>query len=134
MAVRKDRTSEIIRRNLVRFREEAGYSQAIAAYQSGVPIHSIRHYEQGRNSLDAQALLKLANCYGHATDDFYMEEPPPAEESRKPVFRLVLRPDATPDPELLDEGLAFLDRLNDKQRQIDAQGHSKPNVKPRKRD
>jgi hypothetical protein len=63
-----------------------------------------------------------------------MEEPPPAEESRKQVFRLVLRPDATPDPDLLDEALAYMDKLNERQRHLDAQGPSKANTKARKRD
>lgn len=91
VAKRLDPVAETIRVNLVKFREEAGLSQADAANESGVPVDNLRRYERGGAGVDALVLKLLADAYGHQVDDFYMENPPPAKLDERPVFFLRTR-------------------------------------------
>lgn len=72
-----ERKKRLVQRNLVRFREEAGYTIEVAAVLAKVPIDSLRGYEQGRSSVKADRLKLLADVYGHSSDDFFLESPPP---------------------------------------------------------
>lgn len=73
----RDRRSELVVKNLKRFRDEAGLTQEQAAIASGVPLDRLRSWESGKVKHPAGDLLHLlAQIYGHVVDDFYQEDPP----------------------------------------------------------
>lgn len=111
--------------NLVAFRKEAGLSQADAAQASGVPIDTIRKYENHQSVPNPIALRDLCEAYGHSVDDVYMENPPPAKETLKPTFLLRLMPGVDVDEELFREATAAIAKLNEKQREIRAKKQRK---------
>lgn len=93
MAQRNDPLDDLIVRNLRRFREEAGLTQAEASEDSGVAIDNLRRYEGGRVKAPVAALKRLVDVYGHSFDDLLEEDPPPADLTLRPPFRLILRGD-----------------------------------------
>lgn len=55
---------------LKELREQAGLSQPQLAAASGLPVGSIRQYEQGRRDPLWQVLFKLADALGVSTEAF----------------------------------------------------------------
>lgn len=49
-------------------RKKAGYTQASAAAATGIPLGTIRRWEQGVNEPDIDSLVVLAKLYGVTTD------------------------------------------------------------------
>jgi transcriptional regulator with XRE-family HTH domain len=93
MAGPKDPPGEVVRRNLVRFREAVGLSQAQAAEQSGVPVYNLVRYENGKTQkVPHTVLAQLAPVYGHTTDHFSLEKPPPANVSDRPIVYYKVAP------------------------------------------
>ena len=60
-------------------REAAGWSQPALAEKSGVPVGTIRDYEQGRREPLLETAAKLARCLGHSLDSF-LEPPAPTKK------------------------------------------------------
>lgn len=104
---------ELIKANLLKFREEAGLSQSEAAELSGVVIDNLRRYETGSTrSVPAAALAALAKVYGHSVDDFFQEEPPPARLDEAPTIFLRIRPGSDVPSEKLRQLQSEVDRVN----------------------
>lgn len=114
---RKPRTSgrdgqgELVRTNLVRFREELDLSQEAVATRAGVSVDSLRRYEQGRG-VDALTLKLLADAVGHAVDHFFMPDPPPSDPTLVPAFIMRVAPGVQVDTDLCDRVRTFLDEMN----------------------
>lgn len=49
-------------------RRRAGMTQRIASEKSGIPLSTIRRWEQGVNEPDVASIIKLADLYGCTTD------------------------------------------------------------------
>lgn len=111
VAKARDPDEEIIRRNLVKFREEAGYSQAQISDMAQIPVANYARYERGENSVPATALRSLAAAYGRSTDDFH-EPNPGAPKQEPPTFSLRARPGAEVDQAIYERLLAEVDRAN----------------------
>lgn len=54
--------------NMGEIRRQAGYTQKAAAEASGIPLGTLRRWEQGQNDPDMGSLMKLAELY-HTTLD-----------------------------------------------------------------
>ena len=50
-------------------RKRTGMTQAEAAQRSGIPLGTIRRWEQGVNEPDIDSIIQLADLYGTTTDD-----------------------------------------------------------------
>lgn len=104
---------ETVKTNLVKFREEAGLTQADAAELSGVVVDNLRRYESGKTrNVPGTALAALARLYGHAVDDFFLTKPPPARMDEAPAIFLKMRPGVDVPPEKLRELQDHVDRVN----------------------
>lgn len=113
MAAPPDSRDAIVRANLKRFREEAGYSQAEAAEASGVSIDNLRRYESGKTeSVPFGVIASLGPIYGHSLDDFTKANPPPAKRDDLPVFFLRTRPGVDVDAELMLKVQRAIDDAN----------------------
>ena len=78
---------EVVRTNLVRFREERGLSIAEASDLSGVAEANLGRYERGETkAIPFAAIVALAKIYGHSVDDFTKSEPPPAQLDDVPIY------------------------------------------------
>ncbi|MGN6107078.1 MAG: helix-turn-helix domain-containing protein [Kofleriaceae bacterium] len=99
-----DQIEELIRKNLILFREQANLSQAQLADLSGVPMANLGRYERGDNAVPASTLGALSHVFGRSVADFYQENPPPPppEDDLPPVFYRV-RPGVvlTPDQQAI---------------------------------
>lgn len=108
-----DPRDEIVRRNLIRFREEADLSQAQAGDLSGVPVDAIRRYETGTTAtVPGTVLSELAKLYGHSVDDFFMTNPPKAKLDEAPVLFLRARPGVEVDTDLYRKIQDLIDKAN----------------------
>lgn len=108
-----DPRDEIVRRNLVRFREEAKLSQAQAGDLSGVPVDAIRRYEGGTTAtVPGTVLSALARTYGHSVDDFFMTAPPKAKLEAGDVFFLRTRPGVDIDDALYKKLVDTVEKAN----------------------
>lgn len=117
MAKAVDPEAEIVRKNLLAFREEAKLSQAEAADLSGVALDNLRRYESGAVvTIPSNVLRQLAQAYGHAMEDFYVEDPPPAKLADAPVFFLRTRPGADVDADVYAEIKTAIENANKKVR------------------
>jgi len=87
-----DSTEETIRKNLIRFREEAGYDQLGAADASGVPFETLRGYEGGELEIPNGALKLLASAYGRRPGDFFELSPAPPDLDAIPLINYRVRP------------------------------------------
>jgi transcriptional regulator with XRE-family HTH domain len=107
-----DKTDEIIRRNLIRFRGEAGLTLEEASQAAGISLDYLAKIEKGKRSVPGAAILKrLGEAYGHVVDHFFLEEPPPPDRALMPAFAMkVLAKDA--DPKLVDKVSQFLAEVN----------------------
>lgn len=103
MGKTRDPLEEVVRRNLVAFREKADLSQAQAADLSGVPLDNLRRYERLDSGVPATVLRQLADVYGHRVDDFYEPDPPPAKLEERPLLFLRSMPGTEIDPEVFDK-------------------------------
>ena len=102
MAKAPDPLEEIVRKNIIAFREGAGFSQAEAADLSGVPVYNLSRYERGESkSIPATVLHQLAEVYGRKLEDFYdPDPPPPAKVEDQPAIFLRTRPAVEIDQEI----------------------------------
>ncbi len=107
----RDPDDEIIRRNLEKFRVEAGYSQAQISEMSGVPVANYARYERGENAVPAKALMAIADAYGRSTDDFRSPNPGPPK-AEPPTFTLRARPGVDVDQEVYERLVAEVERAN----------------------
>jgi transcriptional regulator with XRE-family HTH domain len=105
-------TDELIRRNLVEFREEARLNQGQASDLTGISLDNLRRYESGKSGVPANLLRKFADAYGHATDDFFLAEPPPANLDDRPVFWIRALPGVEVDPAIYAELAAAVTEAN----------------------
>ena len=56
--------------NLKRVREEKGWTQQKLADESGVPVSTLRGYEQGQRSPTWEAVVSIAEALGVSLDVF----------------------------------------------------------------
>ncbi len=111
--VRENAMEERIRRNLIKFTEQSGYSANQVADLAGVPQATLGRYIRGENSVSVEYLKPLADVFGRKVDDFYEKDPPPPPddiELQRPAF-LRARPGVNLTEEDLAEFDAFLERL-----------------------
>jgi len=50
-------------------RNKAGMTQRQAAEKSGIPLGTLRRWEQGVNEPDTDSIIRLADLYGVSTDE-----------------------------------------------------------------
>lgn len=79
-----DSDEEIIRKNLIRFREQAEHDQFSAASAAGIPYEDLRRYELGEVEPPNSALRKLSTVYGREPGDFFKVAPPPLDPNTVP--------------------------------------------------
>lgn len=104
---------EIVRANMIKFRNEADLSQADAADASGVPIDALRRYETGQTaSVPGTVIAALGKIYGHSMDDFMSKTPPTANLADRPVFFLRTLPGASVDRDTLEKLQDMIDKAN----------------------
>jgi transcriptional regulator with XRE-family HTH domain len=112
-----DPRDEIVRRNLVKFREESDLSQAQLGDLSGVPVDAIRRYEGGvTQTIPGTALSEFARVFGRSIDDFFMSNPPKAKPEDAPTLFLRARPGAEVDIDVYNKIQALIDEANAKMR------------------
>src|SRR5690606_18192564 len=108
-----DPRDEIVRRNLIKFREDADLSQAQAGDLSGVPVDAIRRYETGVTAtVPGTVLSELAKLYGHSVDDFFMSNPPKPKLDEAPVLFLRSRPGVDIDLDVYKKIQKLIDEAN----------------------
>lgn len=82
-----DTAEEIIRKNLIRAREQAGYDQLAAADATGIPFETLHAYESGTAEIPNAALRTIAPVYGRKPGDFFEVEMPAVDlEGARFVF------------------------------------------------
>lgn len=102
---KNDPERDLVRANLVRFRDEVELSQQEASDLSGVPVGNLTRYETGKSFPDPIVLRRLAEAYGRPLDDFFLEDPPPVDKDDLPVFYLRRRSVDVPLPREIEEHL-----------------------------
>lgn len=100
---------ENIRRNLVRFRDEAKLSIEQVIGMTGLPIAG---YEAGLELVPGTALLELAKVYGHAPGDFELVSPPKGKPEEAPGIFLRTRPGVELDVDEYNAIQAIIDKAN----------------------
>lgn len=99
-----DPVEEIIRANVLRFREESGLSQAQVADISGVPMNNFSRYERGDHPFPASVIVQLSAVFGRPVGDFYASDPgPPPKVDDLDVFFLRTRPGREIDEKIAAE-------------------------------
>jgi transcriptional regulator with XRE-family HTH domain len=79
-------TAEIFRRNLVRFREDAGFHDLHAvSTATHISVEDLRAYEDGRATVPGLQLLELARIYDRRPEHFEMDLPPPRDRRPPPA-------------------------------------------------
>ncbi len=83
-----DPADEIVRRNLVRFREAVGMDQFAAAFASGLTYEALKAYELGERIPSTATLASLAATYGCNTGAFLddTENLPTFDATRQAAF------------------------------------------------
>ncbi len=112
MARTRDPKNEIYRRNLKKFREAAQMTQEQAALASGVNLDNLRRYERGGSGISFDTFKRLAPIYGHAIEDFAMEEPPPPRLGERDPFHMAALPGMEVDADLVRQVKEFTARIN----------------------
>jgi transcriptional regulator with XRE-family HTH domain len=84
-------SSEIVRKNVVTFREEAGLTQQEAAHRLKMSVDAYRSWEQGRRTPERDSLVALSQLYGRPMDDFFLENPPRRKRPGLPTLELEVR-------------------------------------------
>ena len=92
---------ETVQKNLRRFRLEAELTVEQAAAFTGLSIDSLRRWEQKPQRVPLEALIKLAEIYGHPIDHFHNENPPKADLKHRPAVALIELPGTKANPELM---------------------------------
>jgi transcriptional regulator with XRE-family HTH domain len=104
---------EILRRNCVRFREEAGLSQPQLAALVGVSTSTIVRWEKGYTEPKGLPLVKAAEVFRRKVDDFYNPNPPaPAQRPVTKIAFMWIGPEPPP-PDLEQRAQAITDEIND---------------------
>lgn len=99
--------------NIARFRKEAGLSQGEVSRFTGIPLVQYVRYEKGKRKPKHEAVVELAKVFGHATDDFTDENPPPRDANRvRPLFRLLIVPGVDTSEAILQGALKAIVDLN----------------------
>lgn len=105
----RDPVNDIVRDNLKTFREAAGLTQEQAAALAGVPIDSLRRWEN-KGGIKVAALMNLAEVYGRQVDHFSMRKPPEVEA---PMHRVALMQiDKNVDPDIIRRIQKLIDEAN----------------------
>lgn len=104
--------NDVIKKNLRTFREEAGLTTNDVAQTTGIPVDNLRRYEGGKSGVPADVLRKLADVYGHAMEHFFMESPPKADLSSRPMFHLSTLPGMDVDEKRYRDLLEIVNRTN----------------------
>lgn len=82
-----DSAEEIIRKNLIRAREQAGFDQLGAADASGIAFDLMRAYELGEKPVPNSDLRTIAPVYGRKPGDFFEVDMPGVDlDGAKRVF------------------------------------------------
>lgn len=103
----------LIRANLIKFREEAGFSVEQAARRAGLGETTVRAVESGRRSIPkAINLRRLVESFGHEVGHVHMEKPPAADPARIAMFALDVLDEDLVDDDLLEKGRRFAAQLN----------------------
>jgi transcriptional regulator with XRE-family HTH domain len=80
-------TEETLAMRLKRLRERAGLSQPQLAQRAGVPLSTLRGWEQGRREPSLGAAAKLARAMGITLDELAglsRSDPPPPDHPQQP--------------------------------------------------
>ena len=108
-----DPRDELVRQNMIKFRQESGLSQAQVGDLSGVPVDAIRRYETGITAtVPGTVISELAKLFGRSMDDFYMTNPPRAKPEEAPVLFLRTRPGAKIDHDVYKKIQDLIDKAN----------------------
>lgn len=106
------RVLDLIRKNLIKFRQERGLSQEETARAISIPVDTLRRYEQGARRVDLTLLGRFGDVYGHSPGDFWLPDPPPHDPRLIKAFHLVRTPKAFIPPELEEEAERAIAELN----------------------
>ena len=83
--------AETFRRNLVRFREEAGLVELHdASAATGIPFETLRAYELGEQEPSGGHLITMSRVYDRPAVDFELEEPPPRKRRPPPSIHTMV--------------------------------------------
>jgi transcriptional regulator with XRE-family HTH domain len=104
--------NDLVRKNLKKFRDEAGMTTEQAAQISKLSVDNIRRYESGKSGVPSEVLRRLAVIYGHSMDDFFLEAPPKARLTERPVFHLMTMPGTEVDQKKFRELQDMIDKAN----------------------
>lgn len=102
---------EIFARNIRRFREEAGLSQAGLAALVGVALNTVTKWEQRERAPSTIVLHRLAEKLGRPMEHFFLAAPPPVTPVEIPAFALQVI-DKRVDPDIQREAEALIQKLN----------------------
>lgn len=117
MAKAADPRDELVRANMVKFREESELSQAQVGDLTGIPVDAIRRYETGvTQTVPGTVLSELAKLFGRSMDDFFSTNPPKAKMDEAPVLFLRTRPGAEIDMDLFKKIQDMINDANTKMR------------------
>lgn len=106
---------EQIRKNLLKFRDEAGYSRAELADMSGYGEKAIQRYESGENEIPALAVYAFAEALGRDPGDFFRADPPPPPNPEDlPALIVRVRPGATVSDEVIAEVREMIREVNER--------------------
>jgi len=111
-----DPPAVVIRKNLVRFREEAGYDLVLASDTTDIPFETLIRYESGEEEPPGSALVALARAYGRSLGDFDKLEPPPANVDEVPWIHFRFRPPFQPTEQDVAELQEVVRRISQRYR------------------
>ena len=79
--------NNIIAKNLIKYRTQAGYTQVALAEKISYSDKSVSKWERGESIPDIAVLLKLAKIYGITLNDFVEEEKEPIIKQTKTLHK-----------------------------------------------
>lgn len=125
--------NDIFVKNLRDFRDFVKMTTEEAAKFSGVSLDSLRRWEAGKTvPSSTEDLHRLGEIYGHAMDDFYLENPPPADLSRRRGLQLWALPGIDAPQHIIDSVQKKIDEANELLRDAKTATEVKPK-KPAKK-
>jgi len=110
---------EHVRANLKRFREERGLSQEDVSKLLEISVDNLRRYEQGQRQPGIGILQRLVTIYGHTTNHFFDEDPPPYDPKLIRAYTLIRMPNLSIPPEIDEEAERLIESLNRRVREHD---------------